>query len=80
MADGNDRTVDAPLLGTVVRIALGPGDTFQHGQLLVVLESMKMEHVVTAEWSGSVTGVLVEVGQTVNPGEAMLSTREGAVE
>ncbi|MGZ4729978.1 MAG: carboxyl transferase domain-containing protein, partial [Acidimicrobiales bacterium] len=49
-------------------------------QLLVVLESMKMEHVVTAEWSGSVTGVLVEVGQTVNPGEAMLSTREGAVE
>ena len=80
MADGNDRTVDAPLLGTVVRIAPAPGDTFQPGQLLVVLESMKMEHVVIAEWSGTVVGVLVEVGQTVDPGQPMLVTREGAVE
>ena len=77
MASGNERTVDAPLLGTVVRIAAGPGESFQQGQLLVVLESMKMEHVVAAEWSGSVSAVLVEVGQTVNPGDALLATRRG---
>ena len=80
MASENERTVDAPLLGTVVRIAPELGGTFQDGQLLVVLESMKMEHVVAAEWSGSVTAVLVEVGQTVNPGDALLATREGVVE
>jgi acetyl-CoA carboxylase carboxyltransferase component len=80
MAEGTERTVGAPLLGTVVRLPVGVGDRFPVGSPLVVIESMKMEHVVAAEWSGSVTEVLVEPGQTVNPGDPLLATREGDAE
>ncbi len=41
--------------GTVVSIDVGAGDAVRAGQQLVVLESMKMEHVIVAEWSGVVT-------------------------
>ena len=72
--------VGAPLLGTVVRVAVAVGDAVHLGQTLAVIESMKMEHVVAAEWTGTVTRVLVESGQTVDPGEPILAAREGAVD
>jgi acetyl-CoA carboxylase carboxyltransferase component len=77
MVEGIERTVEAPLLGTVVRVHVEHDQPFPVGQPLVVIESMKMEHVVAAEWSGTVTSVLVEIGQTVSPGDPLLSTREG---
>jgi len=80
MATDAQRTIEAPLQGTVVRVGVVVEETFHRGQLLVVIESMKMEHVVAAEWSGRVTEVLVTVGQTVMPSEAMLQTREGEVD
>ena len=64
----DERVVGAPLLGTIVRVAVGPGDEVHLGQTLVVIESMKMEHVVAAEWPGTVTRVWAETGQTVDPG------------
>ena len=57
--------------GTVVSIDVGPGDVVRAGQQLVVLESMKMEHVVAAECAGVVTSVPVAVGETVMPGDAL---------
>ncbi len=49
-----DEVALAPLQGTVVSVAVSAGDAVAAGQALVVLESMKMEHVVVAEVSGTV--------------------------
>ena len=71
--------VPAPMQATVVSIDVRPGDEVHAGQQLLVLESMKMEHVVAAEFAGVVGTVSVAVGQTVVPGDALLTldAREG---
>jgi len=76
-AAGGERTVEAPLLGTVVHVTVRAGDVVRAGEAVVVLESMKMEHVVAAEWTGVVSWVGVEVGQTVNPGDPLVGGTEG---
>jgi acetyl-CoA carboxylase carboxyltransferase component len=72
--------VGSPMQGTVVSIDVAEGDVVRIGQQLVVLESMKMQHVVAAEWAGIVTGIPIEVGETVMPGDplAFLEAREGS--
>ena len=65
--------VVSPIQGTVVSVDVRPGDTVQRGQLLVVLEAMKMEHVVTAEVVGVVDQVTVALGSTVVAGETLLT-------
>jgi len=64
--------VASPLQGTVVSIDVAPGDDVHVGQQLVVLESMKMEHVVEAAHAGRVAEVPIAVGQTVMPDEPLL--------
>src|SRR5207253_11069190 len=71
--------VVAPIQGTVVSIDVRDGDSVKVGQQLVVLESMKMEHVVAAESAGVVTSIPIAVGDTVMPGDALVlvEAREG---
>ena len=57
--------------GTVVSIDVAAGDIVRAGQQLVVLESMKMEHVIAAEWAGVVSSVPIAVGDTVMPGDPL---------
>jgi acetyl-CoA/propionyl-CoA carboxylase biotin carboxyl carrier protein len=52
--------------GTIVKVAVADGDTVAEGDLVVVLEAMKMEQPLTAHKAGTVTGLTVEVGQTVS--------------
>ena len=63
--------------GTVVSIDVAAGDVVRVGQPLVVLESMKMEHVIAAEVGGVVGAIAIEVGQTVMAGDALLSVEPG---
>ena len=70
--------VRSPLAGTVVSVDAGPGDPVVAGASLLVLESMKMEHVVTAEAAGVVAAVRTEVGATVAPGDVLVEVDEGA--
>ncbi|HYL52759.1 MAG TPA: carboxyl transferase domain-containing protein, partial [Acidimicrobiia bacterium] len=63
--------VTSPMQGTVVSIDVGAGDVVRAGQQLVVLESMKMEHVVSAAWPGVVRSVPIAVGDTVMPGDPL---------
>jgi propionyl-CoA carboxylase alpha chain len=58
----------APMPGTVVRIAVAPGDPVSAHDTVVVLETMKMEHAVRAPAAGVVTEVNVRVGQAVDTG------------
>jgi acetyl-CoA carboxylase carboxyltransferase component len=66
-------SVVAPMQGTVASVEVAEGDLVHAGQTVVVLESMKMEHLVAAEQPGRVTGVAAVVGATVHPGEVLLS-------
>ena len=58
----------APMPGTVVRVAVMAGDAVAAGAAVVILEAMKMEHVVSAPAAGIVTEVAVTVGQAVDAG------------
>jgi acetyl-CoA carboxylase carboxyltransferase component len=71
--------VQSPLQGTVVSVDVQAGDEVHAGRQLVVMESMKMEHVVAAEHSGVVRDVRVEVGQTVAQGDPLVVVEEGVV-
>ena len=64
--------VTAPIAGTVVSIDVHEGDVVRAGGTLVVLESMKMEHVVAAPAAGVIETVRVEVGATVADGDVLL--------
>jgi propionyl-CoA carboxylase alpha chain len=57
--------------GTVVRVAAGVGATVQAGEVLLVLEAMKMEHAVRSSVDGTVGQVLVEVGTQVDAGAVL---------
>jgi pyruvate carboxylase len=64
--------VPAPLQGTVVAIEVVEGDMVRPGQQIAILESMKMEHLVTALHGGKVTRVAAANGVTLMHGEAIL--------
>jgi acetyl-CoA/propionyl-CoA carboxylase biotin carboxyl carrier protein len=51
--------------GTVLAVHVSPGDTVGRGQPVVVVEAMKMEHVITAPAAGTVRQVLVKAGDPV---------------
>ena len=65
--------VAAHITGTVWEIRVSVGDAVQEEQVLVVLESMKMEMPVESPAAGTVARVLVEKGQAVEEGEVLLS-------
>jgi len=64
--------VPAPLQGTIVAVHVSEGDLVRPGQQIAVLESMKMEHLVTAPHGGRVTKVAAEAGMTLMQDEAIL--------
>jgi acetyl-CoA/propionyl-CoA carboxylase biotin carboxyl carrier protein len=65
-ADGDD--LASPMQGTIIKIVAGEGDRVAAGDTVVVLEAMKMEQPLTAHKDGTVTGLAVEIGQTISAG------------
>jgi propionyl-CoA carboxylase alpha chain len=65
-------SLTAPMPGTVVRVAAEVGASVAAGDVLVVLEAMKMEHPVRASVDGEVTEVLVTAGQQVDSGAVLV--------
>lgn len=63
----------APMPGKVLEVSVEPGQRVEAGRVLVVLEAMKMEHRVTAPADGTVTAVLVAVGDQVATGAELLA-------
>jgi acetyl-CoA/propionyl-CoA carboxylase biotin carboxyl carrier protein len=58
----------SPMQGTIVKIAVAEGDTVAEGDLMVVLEAMKMEQPLNAHKAGVVTGLAAAVGEVVPAG------------
>ncbi|WP_159929349.1 MULTISPECIES: acetyl/propionyl/methylcrotonyl-CoA carboxylase subunit alpha [Nocardia] len=63
--------VTAPMQGTVVKVAVEEGQTVEAGDLIVVLEAMKMENPVNAHKAGVVTGLSVEAGAAITQGTVL---------
>jgi|TARA_B100001094_G_scaffold173338_1_gene167640 acetyl-CoA carboxylase carboxyltransferase component len=72
--------LQSPLQGTVLIVDVEVGDEIAEGQRVALLESMKMEHEVLATMGGEVTRVFIEIGQTVEQSEVLLSYIEKEVE
>ncbi|MFT4041835.1 MAG: acetyl/propionyl/methylcrotonyl-CoA carboxylase subunit alpha [Gordonia sp. (in: high G+C Gram-positive bacteria)] len=74
-AGASGDAVVAPMQGTVVKIAVEEGQQVAAGDLVVVLEAMKMENPVTAHKDGVVTGLSVEAGAAVTQGTVLLELK-----
>ncbi|MGY1700678.1 acetyl/propionyl/methylcrotonyl-CoA carboxylase subunit alpha [Geodermatophilus sp. SYSU D00766] len=68
-ASGDSLT--SPMQGTIVKVAVADGDTVAEGDLVVVLEAMKMEQPINAHRAGTVSGLSAEVGATVTSGAVL---------
>jgi len=73
-ASGDSLT--SPMQGTIVKVAVEDGATVAAGDLVVVLEAMKMEQPIVAHKAGTVTGLSAEVGATVNSGAVLCTIAE----
>ncbi|RAK53115.1 carboxyl transferase domain-containing protein [Phenylobacterium soli] len=68
----------APLQGTVIGLQVQPGDTVRKGQAMMIMEAMKMEHVIAAEAAGVVRAIAVQPGDTVFEGHPLAFVEEAA--
>jgi acetyl-CoA/propionyl-CoA carboxylase biotin carboxyl carrier protein len=73
-ASGDSLT--APMQGTIVKIAVEEGQSVAQGDLVVVLEAMKMEQPITAHKAGTITALAAAVGQTVNNGAVIAEIKD----
>lgn len=65
--------ITSPLPGTVLRINVAVGQAVKAGDVVLVLEAMKMENDITAATDGTVSAIHVNVGATVQTGDALIS-------
>ena len=69
---GAGEAVTAPMPGNILKVNVNVGDAVKEGQVLVVLEAMKMENEIMAPKNGTVTQVVVSKGSTVDTGAALV--------
>lgn len=74
-SDGNqnvESNIRSPLFGTIIAVNVHNGDEVQKGDVLLVIESMKMENEITAFKDGVVSEVLVKVGASVEKDQVLI--------
>ncbi|WP_418958754.1 acetyl/propionyl/methylcrotonyl-CoA carboxylase subunit alpha [Streptomyces tritici] len=69
-------TLASPMQGTIVKVAVEEGQEVKEGDLIVVLEAMKMEQPLNAHRSGTVKGLSAEVGASVSSGAAICEIKD----
>jgi len=69
---GASETIAAPMPGTIIKVAVKAGDQIKKGQVLVVLEAMKMENEIVSPVDGKIVSVGVTTGQAVNAGDTLV--------
>jgi acetyl-CoA/propionyl-CoA carboxylase biotin carboxyl carrier protein len=68
-------TVVSPMQGTVLEVKVAEGDVVELGQVICIVEAMKMENEVTAHVAGAVTDISVAAGSPVGAGQAICVIR-----
>jgi len=69
----NATKITAPMPGTIVNVVVNVGDTVEKGQVLVIIEAMKMENEIVAPVAGKVVAISTSKGSSVNAGDLLLS-------
>jgi biotin carboxyl carrier protein len=73
---GSDTEIRAPMPGSIVSVAVQPGDQVQVGQDLCVLEAMKMNNRLRAPRTGTIAEVRIQPGQQVQHGDVLMAYSE----
>ena len=71
-APAGAKTVTAPLPGTITKVTVKVGDSVNAGDTVLLMEAMKMENNITAEFAGTVKAILVDTGAQVQSGQALV--------
>lgn len=74
-AAAGGQTISAPMPGTIFDIKVTPGQAVNAGDVLIILEAMKMENEIMAPEAGTVDAVLVTKGASVNMGDALVTLK-----
>ena len=69
---GAGEAVNAPMPGTILKVNVSQGQAVKEGDVLCVLEAMKMENEIMAPKAGTITQVVVAKGSSVNTGDALV--------
>ncbi|MBM7518006.1 acetyl/propionyl/methylcrotonyl-CoA carboxylase subunit alpha [Nocardioides nitrophenolicus] len=69
-------SVTSPMQGTIVKVAVEEGQAVEEGDVVVVLEAMKMEQPLKAHKAGTITGLTAEVGATIGNGEVVCEIKD----
>ncbi len=72
VATGSGDAVTAPMPGTILKVNVAQGDKVKAGQVLIVLEAMKMENEILAPRDGVISQVVTSKGSTVDTGAALV--------
>ncbi len=68
---GAGEAVNAPMPGTILDVKVNNGDSVTKGQVIMILEAMKMENDIVATCDGTITSLLAKKGDQVNSGDAL---------
>ena len=71
---GNEK-IEAPMPGTILDVKVNVGDKVDNGQVLLVLEAMKMDNEIVSPVGGTISSVMVKKGDTVNSGDIMITIK-----
>jgi acetyl-CoA/propionyl-CoA carboxylase, biotin carboxylase, biotin carboxyl carrier protein len=71
-AGSGSGNVAVPMQGTIIKVLVVVGDAVEEGQIVAILEAMKMENAITAEKTGTVAEVKVAPGDTVGAGDVVV--------
>ncbi|MFO1315368.1 MAG: biotin/lipoyl-containing protein [Burkholderiales bacterium] len=77
-ASGGGTTLNAPMPGVIIDVAVKAGDTVARGQLVAVLDAMKMHNNIKSARAGTIAEVCVTPGQAVGHGDAIVRYRDDA--
>ena len=67
-----DIAVESPITGVIVEISVSVGEEVEDGDLLVVIESMKMENEILSEYNGTVKEILIRNNQNISQEDPMI--------
>ena len=66
-------TIEAPMPGKILNVKVAPGQAVKYGEVVIIMEAMKMETEIVAPADGTVAQVLVQTGAMVDTGAALVS-------
>lgn len=75
ISDQRSGLVISPMPGKITKILAKKGEVVQEGQVLILMEAMKMEHVIKAPIEGEILSVLVHTGSNVKEGKTLLEIK-----